>query len=436
MTTHLPQPDGQLNNATSTGEEHQAAMSSQPLTSQQVVLPERSEEEEDQSFYVFNDEQPGAGIPFAVPFQISQPMPPAFAPAQPAGQTSAAPPPPTLSPAKTGRQFPLSLPIIGIVVCLVVIVGLLVMSALAQTTPPLQTQEARSSQTQPSVGASGKQQPAVKPSPAPTAPARNGTKGQGQGQASTDWVPQQLPAGWTNAGLQMGDALQAIRTAVTFTDREMSLDYRSVGTRNNHGGTFTAATFIMTPAAMLRFQQNDVRAINNTLFDMVVNAQLIRLVVDPQPQLVKFAQQGQQQFAWVDVSFQLWQSQVDPNNPQQRIEGKELDPATKQPRIHHMIVLLLRVPQQDEGANPPMGGTAGSSPTTPWICQMARPWILCSLHSIAIFSSESSKGCSSCCSVRNVTWHTRLTLLTRAEVPGPSFQLFFSVSHFDAKCIA
>jgi hypothetical protein len=88
-----------------------------------------------------------------------------------------------------------------------------------------------------------------------------------------------------------------------------------------------------------------------------MNTKLIRLVVNPQPRLVKFAQQGQQQFAWVDVAFQLWQSQVDPHNPQQRIEGKELDPATKQPRIFHMMVLLLHIAPQDAGNNPAMGGT-------------------------------------------------------------------------------
>ena len=85
----------------------------------------------------------------------------------------------------------------------------------------------------------------------------------------------------------------------------MSLDFRRVGTRNNHGGTFTAATFVMTAAAKQRFLQNDIRESNNTLFDMVVNTKLIRLVVSPQPQLVNFAQLAQQQFAWVDVAFQL-----------------------------------------------------------------------------------------------------------------------------------
>jgi hypothetical protein len=155
----------------------------------------------------------------------------------------------------------------------------------------------------------------------------------------------------------MADDLQALRTAVSFNDREMSLDYRSIGTRDLHAGTFTAATFILTPAAKQRFEHNDVRMMNNTLFDLVAATKLIRVVVNPQPQVIKYVQQGQQQFAWVDVTFQLWQSQIDPTNPDQWIGGKDIDPTTNQPRIHHMAVLLLRVPPEDVGANPAMGGT-------------------------------------------------------------------------------
>src|SRR5260370_30789670 len=96
---------------------------------------------------------------------------------------------------------------------------------------------------------------------------------------------------------------------------------------------------------------------NTPLFDLVDATKLIRVVVNPQPQVIKYVQQGQQQFAWVDVTFQLWQSQIDPTNPDQWIGGKDIDPATNQPRIHHMVVLLLRVPPEDAGANPAIGGT-------------------------------------------------------------------------------
>jgi len=254
---------------------------------------------------------------------------------------------------------------IAILACLLVIIGLFVMNALAQTTPPLQTRGNGSSQVTQQPGTSqqpptGKQQQSTsQPTPVPTVAQTHATTGQGQtmAQTSSDWVPQSLPTGWTNAGLLTGDGIQALRTAVAFNDREMSLDYRSVGTRADHGGTFTAAIFVMTPAARQRFVQNDIRESNDILFDRVANSRLIRLVVNPQPQLVSFAELRQQQFAWVDVAFQLWQSQIDPHHPQRRMEGKELDPTTHQPRVHHMMVLLLRVPPQDAGNTPAMGGT-------------------------------------------------------------------------------
>ncbi len=118
-----------------------------------------------------------------------------------------------------------------------------------------------------------------------------------------------------------------------------------------------APTFLLTPAARIRFEQNDLRAANNVLFDSVQQRQLIQLVINAQPHLVKFQMQGQQQFAWVDVSFQLWQSQLDPQHPGQRIEGQEIDPTTKKPRGHHMVVLLLRVQPGTQAINPPMGET-------------------------------------------------------------------------------
>jgi len=136
----------------------------------------------------------------------------------------------------------------------------------------------------------------------------------------------------------------------------MSLDYRNAGTQAQHGGTFTASVFLLTPNARARFFQNDVRAINNMLFDRVQQQQLIQEVVNAQPRLIQFQIQRQQQFAWVDVSFQLWQSKLDQQSGQ-RVEGLQLDPATHRPRVHHMIVLLLRVTIGTQGTNAPMGGT-------------------------------------------------------------------------------
>jgi len=172
------------------------------------------------------------------------------------------------------------------------------------------------------------------------------------------WVPQHLPTGWTTAGLTMGDGIFAERTAMTFTDREMGLDFRNVGTRGQHGGTFTAATFILTPGGRERFAQNDVRAVNNVLFDKVAATQLVQAAVNATPNLVQFQVQGQQEFAWVDVSYTLFQSKIDPNaTSQQRAEGLEMDPVTAQPRVHHMSVLLVRVTPGTQGTNAPMGGS-------------------------------------------------------------------------------
>ena len=160
--------------------------------------------------------------------------------------------------------------------------------------------------------------------------------------------PQQL--GWTTAGLTLADALQAARTAATFTDREEDLVFNKAGTR-------TAAFFLLTPAAKNRFTQNDVRVSSNALWGNVIGQQLIQLAINEQPALVKQAAQGQNQFAWVDVQFNLWQSRIDPQHPNQRIEGVENDPATNAPRTHHMVALLLHGTPGSQGINAPMGGT-------------------------------------------------------------------------------
>jgi hypothetical protein len=360
-----PQNEQPINAA----EEPMAAAPSQILSGQPVVPSNQGIQEEEASWY-FEEEQPDPCTPFVAPFQISGVMPTMPAPTLSSDQASGTTPSPTapVTPPKTSRKPRFSLMKGAILACVIVIVGLFVLNALAQTTPPLTMHEHGPLQKTQAKGASAQrstenqQQVKAKPSLTPTPAHTTASSGQGQqgqtvGQASFDWVPQQLPSGWTNAGLQTGDAIEALRTAVAFNDREMSLDYRSVGTRNDHGGTFTAATFILTPAARQRFQQNDVREINNALFDRVVDTKLIRLVVDPQPQLVKFARQGQQQFAWIDVAFQFWQSQIDPNNSKLRTEGKDIDPSTHLPRIHHMMVLLLHISADDAGNNPPMGGT-------------------------------------------------------------------------------
>lgn len=368
MNTPLSSQDESSADETQGEQVAQEARFSPSSVSQPIVLPSGQEEDEEDLFYEQEEEeQPDLVTAFVAPFQHSGALPTMPGQTPSSDQSSAAAPAPATSPHTPPRRTRRSL-MLAILVCLVVVIGLVVTTVLGQPMPPLQTHGSPSVQpahatlpVQPAQQPpAAKQQQAAVPSPSAATPMQaTGTSRAAQtpGQLTVDWVPQHLPTGWQQAGLQFGDAIQALRTAETFTDREMSLDYRSVGTRNTHGGSLTAATFVLTPAATQRFLHNDVRESSNALFDRVVTTKLIRLVVNPQPHLVSVAQVGQQQFAWVDVAFQLWQSQLDPNNPQQRMEGKELDLVTQQPKLHHMMVLLLHVPPQDAGNNPAMGGT-------------------------------------------------------------------------------
>ena len=292
-----------------------------------------------------SDEPAGWSSAFAHPFQASGPLALEHASAQ-ANGTHATVSRGSFQP-QQGRTFPW-LKVLLILAIMVVALAGLGIGVFASTATPL---VARATTMKPAHQAmSPVSHPTMKPQQ--ITPVITPTQA-----AASDWVPQNLPAGWTNAGLSTGDALFALRTAMTFTDREMSLDYRNVGTRDQHGGTFTAAVFILTPAARGRFAQTDLRAINNILFDAVEQQQLIQVVVNVQPRLVAFQTQGQQLFAVVDIAFQLWQSQLDQQHPGHRLEGKEMDPNTNQPLIHHMGVVLLRVTPGTQGPGAPMGGT-------------------------------------------------------------------------------
>jgi hypothetical protein len=307
---------------------------------------------EDRFYDIVDDEPTDGSAPFATPFQLSGAMPALSAHAQTATSPSDIAQGRAVSPSRL-RRFPLRR-VVLLSTFIMVVLAVLTMTVFAQAIPPLRGGRTITTSATTTTGnhnaSTPKSSGKAHASPTPTMITA-------QGSPSLDWVPQTLPDGWTAAGLSVVDALDAERTAWTFTDREMSLDYRSVGTRASHAGTFTAATFLLTPAARIRFEQNDLRAANNALFDSVQQRQLIQLVINAQPHLVKFQIQGQQQFAWVDVSFQLWQSQFDPQHPGQRMESKEIDPTTKQPIVHHMVVLLLRVQPRTQGLNPPMGGT-------------------------------------------------------------------------------
>ena len=326
---------------------------SNALPAASLMHPSTSNEHDDfPEDALLEDEAAGWSAQFVVPFQQSGPMP-AVNPHPLQASTNQ-----TGAPAQ-GRTTPQRFPLLKVALIstlIVVAVGFLTFSVFAQPTPHLTTaiknpmQKARVTHTKAKARPTRTMRMTPTPTMATTTP---------QITPPSDWVPsaqtlQQL--GWTGAGLSTGDALEAERTAWTFTDREMSLDYRNAGTRDQHSGTFTAGVFLLTPNARARFFQNDVRAINNALFDRVQQQHLIQEVVNAQPRLAQFQVQGRQQFAWVDVSFQLWQSRLDQQTGQ-RVEGLELELATHGPRILHMIVMLLRVTPGTQGTNAPMGGT-------------------------------------------------------------------------------
>src|SRR5437660_6527089 len=123
MTTSIPQPDDQPANATDNSKETQVVQSTMSqLSGSQPKLAE--EVSHSQSFY-FEEEQPDLETAFVAPFQISGAMPRAFGSAQASGQGSPALPAPSTLTAKTGRRLRLSLPMIAILVCVAVILGLL-----------------------------------------------------------------------------------------------------------------------------------------------------------------------------------------------------------------------------------------------------------------------------------------------------------------------
>lgn len=307
----------------------------------------------DPTYYLAEDEVgPGDSTAFVTPFQISAPLP-VVQGAQPAGADWAAYPPPAplpTQPGKASKKSPHLLRITIIVLVSIVTLSILWVTVFAQPMQPFTTRGATIGVLPTARATVHVQQTPMKtasvPTPTPTTAA---------GPSTGSWVPQQLPAGWVTAGLTSGDALFAERTAWTFTDREEGLDFRNVGTRAAHGGTFTAAVFILSPGGRQRFQNNDVRVADNTLFDHVETVQLIQSAVNATPTLVQFQTQGN--IAWVDVSFELYQEQASPNNPQQRMGGLEMGQGTNQPIIHHMSVLLVRVTPGTQGNNAPMGGT-------------------------------------------------------------------------------
>ncbi|WP_126601573.1 hypothetical protein [Dictyobacter aurantiacus] len=323
------------------------------------------------------DDQADQSSPFVLPFQPSGAMPTmATIQTHQQGATST-PPPATTSPGKKrwGSFQLLKVVLIGGVVLITIIGASLFV--FAQSTPPPEAIHVTSTHTPTTRGTSStavskptQRPPAQKATPthpsAPPAtpapaPSPQGTQGPDNSPAGTLPSPQRLNQfGWTNAGLTLGDALEALRTGTTFTDREMSYDYRNIGTPAHHSGTLTGSTFLLTPGGQFRFVHNDVRMINNTLYNKIQAGKIIQQVVNAQPTLVHFqvvqVLGKQHTFAWISVTFELLQSKIDPASGK-RIEQLQTDPATGQPLIHHMAVILVRILPQRQGSNAPMGGT-------------------------------------------------------------------------------
>jgi hypothetical protein len=159
-----------------------------------------------------------------------------------------------------------------------------------------------------------------------------------------------LPTGWGNRNPI--DAQNALLEAWTFTQREMRIDFQSVGTQAQPGGTLTGSVFLLTPAAQQRFKDNDKRS-SAAFFVQIQNTQLIQIPVFDNPPFVSHMQilqaqaQGGAFFVWVTVPFEL--------AIQHGVGGQpviDLNQQTQQPRQYTMQVLLMSVPV----GTGPMGG--------------------------------------------------------------------------------
>ena len=323
-----------------------------------------------------NDPLNAQETPFVLPFQSSTPIP-TITPMKTSATQRAMESPSSGGTIQKHSLRLLKFLLIGSVVFFTMIGGGILLFAQSAPTPKQTIQATRTTTTHPTTkssitpGTSTQKKttatsPMGHPSPAPH--PSQGTQNQGQTTPSAnittlDAVPsaQRLSdLGWTQAGLSAGDAIEALRTATTFTDREMSYDYRAIGTLAHHSGTLTGALFLLTSGGQVRFAQNDVRVINNTLYEKIAQGQIIRQVVNAQAALVQLqgiTVQGQVHLcAWITVSFSLFQSKLDPASGK-RIDGLLANATTGQPNRYQMAVVLVWVTPQHQGPDAPMGGT-------------------------------------------------------------------------------
>ncbi len=215
--TQLPPDGGQPK-----GSEDQQPSDALPAASPKQT-PTSNEHDDFPEDALLEDEAAGWSAQFVVPFQQSGPLP-AVNPQTARTSTNGAGTP--VQGRTTPRRFPI-LKVALISTLIVLVVGFLSLSVFAQPATHLTTAAKNPRQGPPETRTAPTARPSrtVQKTPTPTM-----TTATPQTTPQIDWVPsaqtlQQL--GWTGAGLSAGDALEAERTAWTFTDREMSLDYRN-----------------------------------------------------------------------------------------------------------------------------------------------------------------------------------------------------------------
>jgi len=150
--------------------------------------------------------------------------------------------------------------------------------------------------------------------PAPTV-IQESTPSGGQAEA--------LPAGWIDSGRGWAEFFEAEEVAERFTMSYESLDWRSKN-------TFVDATFMLTPSALARFNQQDERASATFITQFQQAEKVLWAQIDTnETQILQTQQRSDAFFAWTHVEFNLFHQQKD----------KPVCTDT-----HSIVVLLMSVP--------------------------------------------------------------------------------------------